>query len=61
MTINKFIKELQKISPDKRDIPLIIFAPNGTESSPSIKMKFENFGSPILGDKLVAMVITHLS
>ena len=58
MTINKFIKELEKISPDKRDIPLVIISPNGTEVAPSIKMKFEKFGSPLLGDKLESMVIT---
>lgn len=58
MTINEFIKELEKISPDKREIPLIIISPNGTEVAPSIKMKFKDFGSPILGDKLEAMVIT---
>jgi hypothetical protein len=28
------------------------------EVYPSIKMKFENYGSPILGDKLEAMHIT---
>lgn len=58
MTINKFIKELQKINKDKRELPLIIICPNGLEVEPKIKMKFENYGSPILGDKLEAMVIT---
>lgn len=58
MNINDFIKELQKISPDKRELPLIIQCPNGIETTPKIKMKFENYGSPLLGDKLEAMVIT---
>lgn len=31
---------------------------NGLEVYPSIKMKFENYGSPLLGDKLEAMHIT---
>lgn len=58
MTIDKFIKELQLISEDKRKLPLIIQCPNGLEVEPKIKMKFENYGSPLLGDKLEAMVIT---
>jgi len=58
MTINKFIEELQKISEDKRELPLIIEYPNGLEVEPKIKMKFENYGSPLLGDKLESMVIT---
>lgn len=58
MTINKFIKELQSISEDKRELPLFVQCPNGVEVEPKIKMKFENYGSPLLGDKLEAMVIT---
>lgn len=58
-TINDFIKELQSISADKRDLPLIIHCPNGLEVYPSIKMKFENYGSSLLGDKLEAMIITY--
>ena len=58
MTIDDFIKELQSISEDKRKLPLVIYSPNGSEVEPKIKMKFENFGSAILGDKLKAMVIT---
>ncbi len=57
-TIDTFIEELQKISSDKRKLPLIIQCPNGLEVEPQIKMKFENYGSPLLGDKLEAMVIT---
>jgi hypothetical protein len=58
MTIDKFIEKLQAISEDKRKLPLIIQCPNGLEVEPKIKMKFENYGSPILGDKLEAMIIT---
>ena len=58
MTIDRFIKELQAISEDKRKLPLIIQCPNGLEVEPKIKMKFRNYGSPLLGDKLEAMVIT---
>jgi hypothetical protein len=57
-TINDFIKELQQVSEDKRELPLIIYCPNGLEVEPTIKMKFENHGSSILGDKLEVMVIT---
>lgn len=57
-TINDFIKELESISEDKKKLPLIIQCPNGLEVEPQIKMKFENYGNPLLGDKLEAMVIT---
>jgi len=56
-TVNDFINELQSISADKRQLPLIIQSPNGLEVYPSIKMKFENYGSPLLGDKIEAMII----
>lgn len=55
---NDFILEALKISEDKRKMPCIIQCPNGLEVHPSIKMKFENNGSPLLGDALEAMVIT---
>ncbi len=58
-TVNDFIKELQSISADKRQLPLIIQSPNGLEVYPSIKMKFENYGSPLLGEKIEAMIITY--
>ena len=58
MTIDKFIKELQSISEDKRKLPLVVTCPNGLQVSPSIKMQFENFGSPFFGDKIEKMVIT---
>jgi hypothetical protein len=57
-TLNDFILEALQISEDKRNLPLKIQCPNGLEVYPSIKMKFENYGSSILGDKLEAMHIT---
>ena len=57
-TLNDFIIEALQISDDKKRLPLIIQCPNGLEVYPSIKMKFENYGSPILGDKLEAMSIS---
>ena len=57
MTVNDFIKELQSISDDKRELPIKIQCPNGLEVSPKVKMKFENFGSPLLGDKIESMMI----
>lgn len=58
ITINKFIERLQQISEDKRELPLVVICPNGLEVDPNIKMKFENFGSSLSGDKLEKMVIT---
>lgn len=57
-SLNDFILEALQISEDKRKLPLKIQCPNGLEVYPSIKMKFENYGSPLLGDKLEAMLIT---
>ena len=56
--LNDFILEALLISEDKRKLPLITQCPNGLEVYPSLKMKFENYGSPLLGDKLEAMVVT---
>lgn len=57
-SLNDFILEALLISEDKRKLPLKIQCPNGLEVYPSIKKKFENYGSPLLGDKLEAMHIT---
>lgn len=57
-TLNDFILDALQISEDKRKLPLKMQCPNGLEVYPSIKMKFENYGSSILGDKLEAMHIT---
>ena len=57
-SLNDFILEALQISEDKRKLPLKTQCPNGLEVYPSIKMKFENYGSPLLGDKLEAMHIT---
>ena len=57
-SLNDFILDALQISEDKRKLPLKIQCPNGLEVYPSIKMKFENFSSPLLGDKLEAMHIT---
>lgn len=57
-SLNDFILESLQISEDKRRLPLKTQCPNGQEVYPSIKMKFENYGSPLLGDKLEAMHIT---
>ena len=57
-TMDDLILEMLTISPDKRKLPVKIQCPNDIEVYPSIKMKFENFGSPILGDRLESMHIT---
>jgi hypothetical protein len=41
-TIDDFIKELQRISEDKRKLPLVIQCPNGELTYPSIKMMWDN-------------------
>lgn len=41
-TIDEFIVELQRISIDKRKLPLVIQCPNGNLTSPSIKMCWDN-------------------
>ena len=41
-TINDFIKELQMISEEKRNLPLVIDCPNGLEVEPKIKMRWSN-------------------
>ena len=41
-TIDDFIKELQRISEDKRKLPLVVQCPNGELTSPSIKMMWDN-------------------
>lgn len=40
-TIDDFIKELQRISEDKRKLPLVVQCPNGEITSPSIKMMWD--------------------
>ena len=57
-SLNDFILEALQISEDKRKLPLKTQCPNGLEVYPSIKMKFENYGSPLLGDKFEAMPLT---
>lgn len=42
MTIDKFIIELQRISEDKRKLPLVIDFPNGLQVEPTIKMRWDN-------------------
>lgn len=56
--LNDFILEALNISEDKRELPFMIQCPNGLELHPSLKMKFENYGSSLLGDKLIAMHVT---
>ncbi len=54
-TINDFIEELRHISPDKRNLPLVTYCPNGLEVEPVIKMewndKYEMLDNP--PDKMV--------
>lgn len=56
--LNDFILKALSISEDKRQLPFLIQCPNGLEVYPSLRMKFENYGSSLLGDKLEAMMVT---
>jgi len=57
-TINDFIKDLQRISEDKRKLPLVIDCPNGLEIYPSIKMRFKEGTMLTKEAKVEKMVIT---
>lgn len=57
-TIDDFIKELQRISEDKRKLPLVIRCPNGLLVSPQISMHWED-SLQIMQKKPDKMVITH--
>jgi len=56
--LNDFILEALSISEDKRQLPFLIQCPNELEVFPSLKMKFENYGNPLLGDEIEAMMVT---
>jgi len=55
-TIDDFIKDLKRISKDKRKLPLVVDCPNGLEVYPSIKMRFRD--GNFLSGELEKMVIT---
>lgn len=42
MTVNEFILRLQMISENKRNLPIVIDAPNGLELTPYPKMRWDN-------------------
>jgi hypothetical protein len=56
-TIDDFIKELQRISEEKRKLPLMIQCPNGELTSPSIKMSWDD-ESQVLSHGPDKMIIT---
>lgn len=56
--LNDFILDALRISEDKRKLPLKIQCPNGLEVYPKLKMKFKNFGNPLLEDELESLHIT---
>lgn len=56
--LNDFILKALTISEEKRRLPFLIQCPNELEVFPSLKMKFENYGSPLLGDEIEAMMVT---
>jgi len=58
-TINDFIKELQSISETNRNLPLVIYCPNGLEVSPVIKRGYDNPTYDFLTKPPTKMVITY--
>ena len=42
MTINDFIAQLNRISKEKRELPLVIVAPNGELTPPAVKMIWDD-------------------
>lgn len=56
-TIDKFIKDLQSISEEKRKLPLVIVCPNGLQVNPKIKMMWDE-PLKILDNEPDKMVIT---
>lgn len=63
-TINDFIKELQSISEEKRNLPLVISMENGILVEPVIKMLLTSKypGTDILNSELLeSMIITYQS
>ena len=56
--LNDFILEALSVNEDKRKLPLLIQCPNELEVFPSLKMKFQNYGSLLLGGKLEAIMVT---
>lgn len=57
MTIDDFIKELQAISEDKRKLPLVMYAPNGTECRPRVVMQLKE-GTFLFNPVVEKMVVT---
>ena len=57
-TVDDFIRELQRISKDKRKLPMRIKCPNGLMVYPSIKLAFKDDIMFVKGSKVEKMVIT---
>lgn len=41
-TVNDLIRELQNLGEDKKNLPVVIDAPNGLELTPNVKMRWDN-------------------
>ena len=39
MTVNEYIKELEKLRPDLKELEIVITAPNGLQFPPQIKQQ----------------------
>ncbi len=57
-TVNDFIKDLQRISKDKRKLPIYIVCPNGLSVYPTVKMRVKEGTLMTPEQEVEAMVIT---
>lgn len=57
-TVRQFTEELQRISENKQDLPIVVIAPNGEEIRPSIKMKFKE-GSIFTPNAEIERIVIH--
>ncbi len=56
-TVNELIKELQKLKPSLRELPILIVAPNGLTFEPKVKVLIRD--KQTMFDELKEMVITY--
>jgi len=56
-TVNELIKELQKLKPSLRELPILIVAPNGLTFEPKVKVLIRD--KQTMFDEPKEMVITY--
>jgi hypothetical protein len=59
MTVNEFIKELQRLQPALREKDIVITAPNGLQFEPKIKQQLTDYHHIFIGiENIKNMIIT---